>query len=63
MAQAQQGSQSSAGASSSTQKSANAPGATAVAPIDPQFKANIMKLLDVTHAMAIGQQAAKTMFE
>jgi TonB family protein len=63
MAQTQQGSQSSGGASSLAQKSTNAPGAAvAAAPIDPQFKANIMKLLDVTHAMAIGQQAAKTMF-
>jgi len=58
---AQQGSQSSAGASSSAQKAPNAPGAAvAAAPIDPQFKASILKLLDVTHAMALGQQAAKT---
>ena len=59
----QQGSQSSGTGSSAAQKSANGAGSTAAAAaIDPQFKANIMKLLDVTHAMAIGQQAAKTMF-
>lgn len=44
--------------SSASQNPADA-GAT---PIDAQFKANIVKLLDVTHALALGQQAAKTMF-
>src|SRR5690348_796467 len=45
---------------STSEQHTNSPAAAEIA-IDPQFKANIMKLLDVTHAMAIGQQAAKTM--
>ncbi len=57
----------SGGRNSSAEESEGAQGMSSEAdatakPVDAQFKANIMKLLEVTHAMAIGQQAAKTMF-
>lgn len=52
----QQGSQSSASA-------AGAPTAANAAAMDPQLRANIVKLLDLTHAMALGHDAAARMLQ
>lgn len=48
---------------SPAQKATNAPAAGAEAPIDAQFKANILKLLDLTHAMSLGHDAAARMLQ
>lgn len=59
---------SSAPSSSSTSPSSPAPNDTisvvVIKPsIDPQLKANILKLLDLTHAMQVGQNAVRQMFQ
>lgn len=41
----------------------NAPAATSAVAMDAQFKANILKLLDLTHAMALGHDAAARMLQ